>query len=84
VALLVDAFDPELVVLGGYFTQFADYLLDSVQRTIDERVLAPSTGRCELRPSTYRYTSTVRGGAQFALEPLFQDPVGTVGRSPAL
>ncbi|WP_370374603.1 ROK family protein [Catenulispora sp. GP43] len=84
VALLVDAFDPELVVLGGYFTQFADYLLEPVQRAIDERILNPSTGRCEVRPSTHRYTSTVRGGAQFALEPVFQDPVGTIGRSPAL
>lgn len=84
VALLVDAFDPEIVVLGGYFTQFADYLLEPVQRTIDERVLAPSAGRCEVRPSTYRYTSTVRGGAQFALEPVFQDPVGTLARSPEL
>lgn len=84
VALLVDAFDPELVVLGGYFTQFADYLLEPVQRSLDERILTPSTGRCEVRPSTHRYTSTVRGGAQFALEPVFQDPVGTIGRSPGL
>lgn len=81
VALLVDAFDPRLVILGGYFTQFGDYLLEPVQRTLDERILNPPVGRCEVRASTYKYSSTVRGGAQYALEAVYQDPAGTMNRA---
>jgi predicted NBD/HSP70 family sugar kinase len=84
VALLVDAFDPRVVVLGGYFTQFSDYLLEPVQRALDERILSPALGSCEVRPSTYKYTSTVRGGAQYALEAIYQDPAGTMSRTPEL
>ncbi|MGW8557695.1 ROK family protein [Streptomyces tubercidicus] len=74
VALLVDIVSPELVVLGGYFAYFGDYLLDQVQHTIDERVLHPATGGCRVALSTNRFTAAVRGGAQLALEGVFQDP----------
>lgn len=84
VALLVDAFDPRLVVLGGYFHQFGDYLLEPVQRTLNERTLTPAIATCQVRPSTYKYTSTVRGGAQYALEAIYQDPAGALSRAPAL
>ncbi|WP_177246717.1 ROK family transcriptional regulator [Actinacidiphila alni] len=83
-SLIVDAFDPRLVVVGGYFHQFADYLLEPVQRILDERTLAPAVTTCQVRPSTYMYTSALRGAAQYALESIYQDPAGTMNRSPAL
>ena len=74
VALLVDILHPELVILGGYFAYFGDYLLEQVQHTIDERTLDPDTDECRVALSVHRFTSAVRGGAQLALESVFQDP----------
>lgn len=81
VALLVDVFDPRLVVLGGYFTQFGDFLLGSVQRTIDARAFHPATSGCEVKLSARHFDSTVRGAAQHALEPVLRDPVKALANS---
>jgi predicted NBD/HSP70 family sugar kinase len=82
-ALLVDVFDPRLVVLGGYFTQFGDFLLDTVRRTIAERAFNPDTACCEVRLSTYRFDSTIRGAAQHALEAILLDPAKAMANSTA-
>jgi predicted NBD/HSP70 family sugar kinase len=81
IALLIDVYDPRLVVLGGYFTQFGDFLLETVQRTVDERAFSPETAACEVTLSAHGFDSTIRGAAQHALEAILQDPARALAAS---
>lgn len=74
IGLLIDVLNPQAVVLGGYFAFLGDHLLDTTRRLVDERVMAPHAGGCQLLVSTLGFTSAARGGAQAALEAVFQDP----------
>ncbi|WP_158288231.1 ROK family protein [Streptomyces sp. ICBB 8177] len=76
-ALLADVLNPRAIVLGGHFAYFGDYLLDRVRSVLDERVMAPDVGGCEVMLSTLGFTAAARGGAYHALEPVYQDPSGT-------
>lgn len=73
-ALLVDILDPKLVVFGGYFAYLGDFLLEDIQRTLDSRILGSAVGSATVARSKHRFTSALRGGAQLALEAVYQDP----------
>ena len=74
VTMLVSILDPELVILGGYFAFLGEYLIDEVQRAVDDRVLSSDADTCTVALSAHGSTSAVRGGAQLSLEAVFQDP----------
>ncbi|MEZ0090361.1 ROK family protein [Streptacidiphilus sp. EB129] len=76
VALLVDLLNPRLVVLGGHFAHFGDYLIDTVTREVHERVMASDAGGCEIVLSTLGFTAAARGGALLALDAVYADPSG--------
>ncbi|WP_242653785.1 ROK family transcriptional regulator [Klenkia soli] len=69
-AVLVSLFDPAVVVLGGYFAQLGEFLLDPLTQALGARVADPH--RVVL--STLGFTAAVRGGAHVALQPVFTDP----------
>ncbi|MGF1424902.1 ROK family transcriptional regulator [Kitasatospora sp. LaBMicrA B282] len=75
VALLADILNPRLVVLGGHFAFFGEFLLDRVTAQVHERVMAPDAGGCEIVLSSTGLAGTVRGGALLALDAVYQDPV---------
>ncbi len=77
IALLVDVLNPRAVVLGGYFPVFADHVLDRVREGVARRVMAPDSGGCEILPSTLGLEAPARGGAQLALDAVYEDPSGT-------
>ncbi|MFC0541773.1 ROK family transcriptional regulator [Kutzneria chonburiensis] len=74
IGLLIGVLNPQAVVLGGYFAILGDHLLATTRRVVDEHVLAPHAGGCQLLVSTLGFTSAARGAAQEALEPVFHDP----------
>lgn len=74
IGLLVNVLDPQVVVLGGYFSYLGDRLLDRTREHVTSRVVAPQRGGCELRLSTLGFTSAARGAAETVLEQVFQDP----------
>jgi predicted NBD/HSP70 family sugar kinase len=76
VALLADVLNPRAVVLGGYFAHLGVYLIDRVRDAVQERVMAPNAGGCEVVLSTLGFTAPARGGAFLALDAVYQDPVG--------
>ncbi|MBR7825141.1 ROK family transcriptional regulator [Actinospica sp. MGRD01-02] len=80
-SLLIDVLNPRLVVLGGYFAQLGDYLIDEVRAGVLERVMAPNAGGCEIALSSLGFTSSARGGAYLALDRVYQDPSGVAGSS---
>jgi predicted NBD/HSP70 family sugar kinase len=83
IALLVNVFDPAAVVLGGYFAAMGDQLLEPVHDELSRRVLS-RTLRCRVALSVLGTSAAARGGAQVALDAVFDDPtlVPLSGRRP--
>ncbi|GIG61749.1 transcriptional regulator [Longispora fulva] len=74
IGLLIDVLNPRAVIVGGYFALLSDYLLTTTRRIVNERVMAPRAGGCEVLTSTLGFTSAARGGAHAALDAVFDDP----------
>jgi predicted NBD/HSP70 family sugar kinase len=72
-ATLVNAFDPAVVVLGGYFAALGQWLVEPVQRQLEARVFGEA-GQCTVEVSTLGFSAAVRGGAQASLDAIFDDP----------
>ncbi|SEQ58807.1 ROK family transcriptional regulator [Microlunatus flavus] len=79
--VLVNLFNPELLVLGGYFAVLGRWLADPVAAALPARVFAPRSGGCRVEPSTLGYSAAARGGALEALSRIFADPTAVAVRS---
>lgn len=73
-AVLVNVLDPQVVVLGGYFGVLGAWLADPTRREVRARTLAPGAADCRIDLSGLGFGAAVRGGAQVALEAVFEDP----------
>jgi len=73
-AVLINILNPDVLVLGGYFAPVSPWLLPLVDRELDEHVMAPETGGCQVVVSGLGFAAAVRGGAQTSLEAVFADP----------
>ena len=71
-SILVNVFNPKVLVLGGYFASLGAYLLDPMLAELHARVIAPDA--CEVALSTLGFTAAARGGAHVALEAVLDDP----------
>lgn len=71
-SILVNVFNPRVLVLGGYFASLGAYLLDPMLAELHARVIAPDA--CEVALSTLGFTAAARGGAHVALEAVLDDP----------
>lgn len=72
--ILLNLFDPELLVLGGYFALLGPWFAEPLARSLPERVFAPQDGGCRVEPSSLGFTAAARGGALEALTRIFDDP----------
>ena len=72
--MLVDVLTPRLLVLGGHFAFFGEYLIDQVRSTMHAMVMAPAAGGCEIILSPLGFTGAARGGAYLALDTVYEDP----------
>lgn len=73
-ANLVNLFDPQVVILGGYFRQIAEWILPPATQAMRAGVLAPGTGGCELTISALGFTAATRGGALSVIDQVLTDP----------
>jgi predicted NBD/HSP70 family sugar kinase len=71
-SILVNVFNPRVLVLGGYFASLGSYLLDPMLTELRARVIAPDA--CQVVLSTLGFTAAARGGAHVALEAVLEDP----------
>ncbi len=69
VSVLVNLFNPSVVVLGGYFASFGPHLLE-----LADRVVAPHCGGARVEVSRLGASAAARGGAHVALEAVLADP----------
>lgn len=73
-AVLINLFNPRVVVLGGYFAVLGRFLLEPLTAELNARVFGPGLAGARVVLSTLGFTAAVRGGAHLALEAVFDDP----------
>ncbi|WP_414940032.1 ROK family protein [Amycolatopsis sp. cmx-11-51] len=73
VSTVVDVLDPDVVVLGGYFAELGEWLVEPVRRELSARPLGHEPA-CRVEPSPLGTTAPLRGAAHLATERLFADP----------
>jgi predicted NBD/HSP70 family sugar kinase len=73
-AVLVNLFNPRVVVLGGYFAVLGRWLLEPAIAEASQRVFGPGLAGARIVLSTLGFTAAVRGGAHLALDAVFDDP----------
>jgi predicted NBD/HSP70 family sugar kinase len=71
VATLVNLFDPQMVVLGGYFVPLGQWLLPTVQQSMTAEVLAAGARRCSVALSTLGLHAASAGAAADVLADVF-------------
>jgi glucokinase len=76
IAGLINAFDPDVVVIGGGVIAAGDLLLDPARRTVAERALPFPREHVEIVPAHFGAESGMLGAALLALD-------GVAGRAPA-
>ena len=81
-ALLANALNPGVIVLGGYFAEVGVWLREAVEAELAAGVLAPDAGGTTVALSTLGFTAAVRGGAAVAVEHVFDDPTVVARRLP--
>ena len=73
-AVLINVFNPQVVLLGGYFAVLGRFLIEPMAAELRERVFGPDLAGARIVLSTLGFTAAVRGGAHVALEAVFDDP----------
>lgn len=73
-ALLINVFNPQVVVLGGYFAVLGRFLVDPMTAELRTRVFGPGLAGARVVCSRLGFTAAVRGGAHVALESVIADP----------
>lgn len=72
-SILVDVLNPQIVVLGGYYAHFGDYLLEPLAARLAARRMDEGS-RIELAVSGLGVNAAAHGGALSGLEKVFADP----------
>lgn len=80
-ANLANVFNPRAIILGGYFTLLADWILPPAAGALAESVLAPDTGGCTLTTSSLGFSAAARGGAIHVADQIISDPAMLDSRS---
>ena len=80
-ANLANVFNPRAIILGGYFTLLADWILPPAAGALAAGVLAPEAGGCTLTTSALGFSAAARGGAIHVADQIISDPALLAGRS---
>jgi predicted NBD/HSP70 family sugar kinase len=73
-AVLVNLFNPRVIVLGGYFAEFADHLIPAAQAGLAGLAMAPTARPCHFVASHFGFTAAARGGAGVVVDRMIEDP----------
>jgi predicted NBD/HSP70 family sugar kinase len=71
-SILVNVFNPGVIVLGGYFAVLGEFLLEPMTAELRDRALAGDA--CRVALSHLGFTAAARGGAHVALDAILSDP----------
>ena len=76
---IVNAFNPAVVVLGGYFRSLYRLVGTDIDAGLADRALPAPLESVRLALPGLGADSVLLGAAEIALEPLFVDPVAALG-----
>jgi predicted NBD/HSP70 family sugar kinase len=81
-ANLANVFNPRAIILGGYFTLLADWILPAATDALLDGVLAPEAGGCVLTTSSLGFSAAARGAAIHVADQIISNPTLLVSRGP--
>ena len=73
-ANLANLFDPQVIILGGYFAHLSEWILPVAQQALERGTLARGGENLRLATSTLGFTAAAQGGALHAIERVMSDP----------
>jgi predicted NBD/HSP70 family sugar kinase len=73
-ANLANLFDPQVIILGGYFAHLGEWILPAAQEALEAGTLARGGEHLRLVTSTLGFTAAAQGGALHAIERVMSDP----------
>jgi len=73
---LVNVFNPQMVVFGGFFGRLYPYVIDGLRSELSHRALAATAAGLLLVPSALGPDGPLVGAAELAFAPLLADPLG--------
>jgi predicted NBD/HSP70 family sugar kinase len=73
---LVNLFNPELIVLGGFFHLLAPYLEPGASESVQAVALAAPRALVKIEPSALGPDAVLIGAAELALSGVIADPAG--------
>jgi predicted NBD/HSP70 family sugar kinase len=73
-AILVNLFNPRVIVLGGYFAELADHLIPAAQANLARLAVGGPAARCHFVASHLGFTPPARGGAGVVLDRMIEQP----------
>lgn len=71
---LINIFNPDTVILGGYFIRLFPYLIQPVQRIVHERVLSERLASCRILHSDLEMYAGAIGAGVATIDDLVADP----------
>lgn len=74
IANLINAFNPEWIILGGVVSLASDYLLPAIERTIEKRSLVWARRMVRVTASSYGADACVMGGVALVLHDILSRP----------
>ena len=74
VSILANVFNPQVIVLGGFFAVLSDYLVPAIENELVNRMVARSLSECRVQPSAYPFGAPARGGAHVAPDAVLSAP----------
>jgi predicted NBD/HSP70 family sugar kinase len=66
--------NPEVIILGGYFTAVAEWILPAARESLVAGLLAPRSAGCELTTSDLGFMAAARGAAIGILDQVITNP----------
>lgn len=66
--------NPEVIILGGYFTAIGEWILPAARESLRAGLLAPDSAGCELTTSDLGFMAAARGAAINILDRVISNP----------
>ncbi|TQS02593.1 ROK family transcriptional regulator [Microbispora sp. SCL1-1] len=80
-AMLVNLFNPRVIVLGGYFARLADRIIPAAEQELARVGMNGAVERCRFVASTLGFGAASRGAAGVVVERALSDPTSIAIRS---
>lgn len=80
---LINTFNPDLVVIGGFFHQLYPFLEQPLRRGAEETALAAPWLSCSIRPSELGIDAALIGAAELVLAEVVGNPSALAGTLPS-